>query len=206
MKKIRIMLVDDHILMRVGLTFTLNNQPDMQVVAEADDGSEAVERYEKYHPDVVLLDLRMPKKNGIETIGCLRQRFGSVPILVLSNYSAGDEVAAAIEAGARGFVAKDTPLAELLEAIRQINAGAQYLSSEVAHRLAGRISSQLSNREIEVLRLMGKGFSNKGIGVELDLAESTVKVHAKSIFSKLNVSDRTQAILSAVKRGIIQID
>jgi DNA-binding NarL/FixJ family response regulator len=204
--KIRIMLVDDHMLMRMGLSFALNNQPDMQVVAEAEDGTEAVDTYRQHRPDVVVLDLRMPKRNGIETIGFLRREFGPVKVLVLSNYSTGDEIAAALEAGASGFVVKDTPLAGLVEAIRRVSCGEQFLPSEIARRLAGRISSQLSPRELDVLRLIGKGLSNKEIGSSLDVAEATVKVHVTAILSKLGVADRTQAILAAIKRGIIHVE
>lgn len=204
--KIRVMLVDDHVLMRMGLSFALNNQPDMQVVAEAEDGAEAVDTYRKHKPDVIVLDLRMPKRNGIETIGLLRQEFGAVRVLVLSNYSTGDEIAAALQAGALGFVVKDTPLAGLIEAIRQVHAGEQFLPPEIARRLAGRISSQLSARELEVLLLISKGLSNKEIGSELGVAEATVKVHITNILAKLGVADRTQAILSGIKRGIIHVE
>jgi len=200
------MLVDDHVLMRLGLSFALTNQPDMQVIAEAEDGIEAVDAYRTHRPDVVVLDLRMPKRNGIETIAVLRREFGPVPILVLSNYSTGGEIAAAAQAGASGFVAKDTPLAGLLEAIRTIHAGEPYFPPEIARRLVGRVASQLSNREFEVLTLLGKGRSNKEIGADLNVAEATVKVHVTSILSKLGVSDRTQAILAGIKRGIIPLE
>jgi DNA-binding NarL/FixJ family response regulator len=205
-RKIRIMLVDDHMLMRMGLSFALNNQPDMQVVAEAEDGSEAVETFRRHRPDVIVLDLRMPKRNGIETIGLLRHEFGAIQVLVLSNYSTGDEIAAALEAGASGFVVKDTPLAGLVEAIRRVDAGEKFLPPEIARRLAGQISSQLSQRELDVLRLIGRGLSNKEIGVSLNVAEATVKVHVTAILSKLGVADRTQAILAAIKRGIIHVE
>lgn len=200
------MLVDDHILMRMGLSFALNNQPDMHVVAEAEDGAEAIDAYRKHKPDVVVLDLRMPKRNGVETIGVLRREFGAVRVLVLSNYSTGDEIAAAIQAGAYGFIAKDTPLTGLIEAVRHVYSGDQYLPPEIARRLAANISAQLSPREIEVLHLIAKGLSNKEIGAQLNVAEATVKVHVTSILSKLGVSDRTQALLSAMKRGMIHLE
>jgi DNA-binding NarL/FixJ family response regulator len=204
--KIRVMLVDDHVLMRMGLSFALSNQRDMQVIAEAEDGVEAVETYRTHRPDVVVLDLRMPKRNGIETIGVLRREFGPMPVLVLSNYGTGPEIAAALEAGASGFVVKDTSLAGLVEAIRRVHGGEQYLPSEIARRLAGRISSQLSPRELEVLKLLGRGLSNKEIGSALNVAEATVKVHVTAILFKLGVADRTQAILAGIKRGIIQLE
>ncbi|ACB75778.1 response regulator [Opitutus terrae] len=204
--KIRVMLVDDHLIVRMGLSFAINNQPDMQVVAQAEDGHEAIEVYRQHQPDVVILDLRMPKRNGIETIGVLRREFGAVRVLVLSNYGSGDEVSAALQAGASGFIGKDTALAELLDAIRKIRAGDQVVPSEVARRLASRITSHLSTRELEVLALIGRGLSNKEIGAALNVVESTVKVHVTNILSKLGVADRTQAVLAGVKRGIIQLE
>ncbi|HEY3755636.1 MAG TPA: response regulator transcription factor [Opitutaceae bacterium] len=205
-KKIRVMLVDDHLIVRMGMSFALNNQPDMQVVTQAQDGVEAIDAYRQNQPDVVILDLRMPKRNGIETIGVLRREFGSVTVLVLSNYDGGDEIAAAIKAGARGFVAKDTPLADLLHAIRSVAAGEEYIPPDVARRLAARIASQLSPREVEVLALVGQGMSNKEIGTKLFVTESTVKVHVANIFSKLQVADRTQAVLTGIKRSIIHLE
>ena len=206
MAKIRIMLVDDHILMRMGLASATNNEPDMEVVAEAEDGVEAVEAYRKHRPDVVILDLRMPKRNGIETVGVLRKEFGAVRILVLSNYNSGDDVAAAIQAGAQGYVVKDMPLEQLLDAIRRVYAGEQFIPPEIARRMASRMLSQLSPRELEVLALIGKGKSNKEIATHLSLVEGTVKIHVTNILSKLGVADRTQAVLVAVKRGILQLD
>lgn len=203
---IRIMLVDDHILMRMGLASATNNEPDMRVVAEAEDGIEAVECYRQHRPDVVILDLRMPKRNGIETISQLRREFASARILILSNYSSGDEVAAAIQAGASGYAVKDMPLDVLLDAIRRVHAGEQFIPTEIARRLAGRMLSQLSPRELDVLALIGRGKSNKEIASALHLVEGTVKVHVTNILAKLGVADRTQAVLSAVKRGILQID
>jgi DNA-binding NarL/FixJ family response regulator len=200
------MLVDDHVLMRMGLSFALNNQSDIQVIAEAEDGVEAIEIYRKHRPDVVLLDLRMPKRNGIDTIALLRREFGAVQVLILSNYSSGEEIAAALQAGAQGFVVKDTPLAGLVEAIRHVAVGEQFISPSIAHHLASRIVSHLSSREMEVLTLIATGKSNKEIGAVLNVAEATVKVHVTNILSKLNAADRTQAIVTAIKRGIIQLD
>lgn len=204
--KIRVMLVDDHIIVRMGLSFAINNQPDMQVIAQAEDGSEAIDLYRQHQPDVVILDLRMPKRNGIETIGVLRHEFGAVRVLVLSNYGSGDEVSAALQAGAAGFVGKDTALAELLDAVRKVHGGDQVIPAEIARRLASRITSHLSTRELEVLSLIGRGLSNKEIGSALNVVESTVKVHVTNILAKLGVSDRTQAVLAGVKRGIIQLE
>lgn len=205
-KKIRVLLVDDHIIVRMGLSFAISNQPDMEVVAQAEDGVEAVDLFRAHRPDVVLLDLRMPRQNGIETIGALRREFGSVRVLVLSNYASGDEIATALNAGASGFVGKDVSLPVLMGAIRQVHSGAQVVPDEAARRLASRLSSQLSARELEVLTLLGRGQSNKEIGSSLNVVESTVKVHVTNILSKLGVADRTQAVLAGVKRGIIHLE
>jgi RNA polymerase sigma factor (sigma-70 family) len=204
--KIRILLVDDHIVMRMGLVTATNGEPDMQVVAEAENGIEAIAAYRQHLPDVVVLDLRMPKQNGIETIQQLREEFRDARVLIFSNYASGDEVFQAFTAGAAGFVIKEMALERLLEAIRVIHNGEQYLPPEISTRMNGRVLSQLSPRESEVLRLVAKGLSNKEIGAALEVSEGTVKLHVKSILSKLQVSDRTQAIITAVKRGIIQIE
>lgn len=204
--KIRILLVDDHIVMRMGLVTATDGEPDMKVVAEAENGLEAIAAYRQHLPDVVVLDLRMPKLNGIETIKQLREEFRDARILVFSNYASGDEVFQAFSAGACGFVVKEMALERLLDAIRRVHGGDQYLPPEISTRMNGRVLSQLSPRESQVLRLVAKGLSNKEIGSVLDVAEGTVKLHVKSILSKLQVSDRTQAIIAAVKRGIIQIE
>ena len=198
--------MDDHVVLRMGLVLATSGEPDMMVVAEADNGLEAVEAYRSSNPDVVVLDLRMPKQNGIDTIRVLRDQFPESRILVFSNYASGDEVFEAFKAGAAGFVVKEMPLERLLEAIRSVNAGEQYVPPEISTRMSGRILSQLSSRELDVLRLVAKGLSNKEIGAKLSVAEGTVKVHVKSILSKLSVADRTQAIVTAVKRGIIAIE
>jgi DNA-binding NarL/FixJ family response regulator len=205
-KKIRILLVDDHIVLRMGVTTATNGEHDMEVVADADNGTEAIKAYRTHRPDVVVLDLRMPGINGIETIKVLRSEFWDARVLVFSNYAGGDEVYQALKAGASGFVVKDMALDRLLEAIRKVHQGEQYLPPEIATRMSERVVSQLSPRELEVLRLVAKGLSNKEIGSELHVVEGTIKIHLTNILSKLGVSDRTQAILAAVKRGIIEIE
>jgi DNA-binding NarL/FixJ family response regulator len=204
--KIRILLVDDHIIVRTGLSFAIGNQADMEVVAQAEDGEEAIALYAKHRPDVVVLDLRMPKRGGIEVIAMLKRDYACTRILVLSNYASGDEIATALNAGASGFLGKDVSLGVLLGAIRQIHSGEQVIPDETARRLAFRLSSQLSARELEVLSLLGRGMSNKEIGAVLNVVESTVKVHVTNILFKLGVSDRTQAVLAGVKRGIIHLE
>jgi DNA-binding NarL/FixJ family response regulator len=205
-RKIRVLLVDDHMIIRMGLSFAIDNQPDMEVVAQAVDGVEACELYRVHRPDVVLLDLRMPKRNGVETIAALRREFGEVHVLVLSSFSNGNEIAAALAAGASGFVGKETAFDSLMDAVRRVFAGEQVVHDDAARRLASRLASQLSAREVEVLRLLGQGLKNKDISSTLNLVESTVKVHLTSIFSKLGVTDRTQAVLAGMKRGIIQLE
>ena len=205
-KKIRILLVDDHIVLRMGLATATSGEADMEVVADADNGADAIKAYRIHRPDVVVLDLRMPGLNGIDTIRMLRAEFSEVRVLIFSNYASGDEVYQALRAGAVGFVVKEMALDRLLEAIRKVHEGEQYIPPEIATRLHGRVLSQLSARELEVLRLLARGLSNKEIGGELRVVEGTVKIHVTNILAKLGVSDRTQAILAAVKRGIIQIE
>lgn len=205
-QKIRIMLVDDHIVMRMGLVTATSGEPDMEVVAEADNGVDAIGAYRLHRPDVVVLDLRMPGQNGFETIRLMREEFSHVRILVFSNYASGEEVYQAFKAGACGFVVKEMSLERLLEAIRKVHAGEQYIPSEIASRLNGRVLSQLSSREMEVLALIAKGLSNKQIAQQLNLVEGTVKLHVTNILSKLRVSDRTQAIIAGVKHGLISLE
>lgn len=203
---IRILLVDDHILMRMGLVTATNGEPDMKVVGEVEDDAEALEACRRHQPDVIVLDLRMPKQNGFDTIRELRREGVTTRVLVFSNYASGDEIDQAFKAGAQGFVVKDMPLEQLLEAIRAVHRGETYLPSEIASRLNQRTMSPLTPRELEVLQLVAKGFSNKDISDTLHLAEGTVKLHLTNILTKLNVSARTQAILVAVKRGLIELE
>lgn len=206
MKKIRILLVDDHIVLRMGLATATLGEADMEVIAEAEDGEEAIALFRIHQPDVVVLDLRMPKSSGIETIRRMRDEFGPVPILIFSNYASGDEVLQAFDAGAMGFVVKDMPLERLLEGIRRVHEGESYMPPEIASRVSRCVVSRLSKRELEVLSLVAKGMSNKEIAAALFLVEGTVKVHLTNILAKLRVSDRTQAVLAGIKRGIIEID
>lgn len=204
--RIRILLVDDHIVLRMGLVSAANSEPDMVVVGEADNGTDALMAYRTLRPDVVVMDLRLPEMSGLETIRLLREAHGDVPVLVFSNYASGEEIYQAFKVGGSGFVGKEMPLERLLEAIRCVHQGDQYIPPEIAARMNGRVLSQLSSREVEVLRLIARGLSNKEIAGELKLVEGTVKVHVTNILSKLRVSDRTQAILAGVKQGIIQLE
>ncbi|HEY3756132.1 MAG TPA: response regulator transcription factor [Opitutaceae bacterium] len=205
-ERIRILLVDDHIIVRMGLATAAGGEPDMEVVGEADNGTDAIEVFRATRPDVVVLDLRMPGPSGTKTILRLREEFGDVRVLVFSNYASGDEALESFRAGAHGFVVKEMPLDLLLEAIRRIHRGEQYIPAEISRRMNGRMFSQLSNRELDVLKLIAKGLTNKEVGSQLGVVEGTVKIHVTNILAKLGVSDRTQAIVSAVKRGIIELD
>lgn len=205
-EKIRILLVDDHIVMRMGLMTATSGEPDMEVVADAENGAEAIKAFRQHRPDVVVLDLRMPGMSGLDTIRLLRDEFGDVRVLIFSNYASGEEVYQAMKAGASGFVVKEMALDRLLEAIRAVHRGDQYIPPEIAMRIGERLLAQLSPRELEVLQLVAKGLSNKEIGARLQVVEGTVKIHVTNILAKLGVSDRTQAIVVAVKRGIIQIE
>jgi DNA-binding NarL/FixJ family response regulator len=205
-KKIRILLVDDHAVIRMGLATAASDAGDMEVVADVENGQDAIVSFRQHQPDVVVLDLRMPGISGVETIRCLREESKSVRILIFSNFAKGDEIFRALKAGAAGFVLKGMPLERLLEAIRAVHQGDQYIPNEIAMRVGERLLAQLSPREIDILHLLARGLSNKEIAAELGVVEGTVKIHITSIFSKLSVSDRTQALIEAVKRGIVQID
>jgi DNA-binding NarL/FixJ family response regulator len=206
MSKIRILLVDDHILVRMGLVSATKIAPDMEVIAEVEDGDEALNAYRLHQPDVAVIDLRMPKSSGVDVITSIRREFRDARLLVLSNYASGDDVSRAMQAGASGYVVKGMPLETLLQAIRTVYSGETYIPPEIATRLAGRVHSQLSTREIEVLRLIANGMSNKELGTRLNIAEGTVKIHVANILSKLGVADRTQAVVAALKRNLLQLD
>lgn len=205
--KIKLLLVDDHLVVRVGLRSLLETQPDMLVVGEAVGGQAAVEAYEKLQPDVVLMDLRMPQMDGAAATAVIRRRHPEARILVLTTFDNDEDIFRGLEAGAAGYLVKDTESAPLLETIRAIHAGKYTLPRDIAARLAQRRAApELSPRELEVLLLIVKGNSNKEIGSRLDLAENTVKNHVKMILEKLGVSDRTQAVTTALQRGLARLD
>ena len=204
-KLIRIMIVDDHMVMRMGLAYAASAQPDIQVVAEVESGEDAIGAYRVHSPDVVLLDLRMPGLSGIDTIRALRKEFPDPRIVIFSNYARGEEIYQSLKAGAAGFVVKNMDLAQLLDAIRKVHAGERYIPPDLAIRMSERILSPLSGRETEVLALIAKGQSNKEIATALGVTESTVKLHVTNILTKLEVNTRTEALVVAVQRGIIDI-
>ncbi len=203
--KIRLLVVDDHMVMRMGLVYAASAQPDMQVIAEVESGEEAIEAYRVHQPDVVTLDLRMHGIGGLATIRALREEFRTARIVVFSNYARGEEVYQALKAGAAGFVVKNMNLTQLLDAIRRVHAGEKYVPPELAMRMGERTLSPLSERETDVLALIAKGNSNKEIAVTLGVTEGTVKLHVTNILSKLEVNARTEALVVAVQRGIIDI-
>lgn len=202
---IRIMIVDDHMVMRMGLAYAASAQPDIRVVAEVESGEDAIEAYRVHTPDVVILDLRMPGLSGLETIRALRAEFHDARIVIFSNYARGEEIYQAMKAGAAGFVVKNMDLAQLLDAIRKVHAGERYIPPDLAVRMSERILSPLSERETAVLALIAKGRSNKEIASALNVTEGTVKLHVTNILTKLEVNTRTEALVVAVQRGIIDI-
>jgi len=201
------MTVDDHPLLRQGIAAIINTQPDMELIAEACDGEEAIKQFRLHRPDVTLMDLQMPNVNGTEAIIRIRSEFPDAKVMVLSTYAGDVQVLRAIKAGARGYLLKGNVRTELLEAIRTIHAGRKRIPPEVAAELADHAADdQLSSREIDVLRLIGSGNANKHIADKLSIGETTVKNHISNILSKLGASDRAHAVTIALQRGIIELD
>lgn len=204
--RIRLLVADDHMVMRMGLVTAATDQADMEVVADVESGEDAIKAYRLHRPDVAVVDLRMGGMGGIETIRALRTEFPNARVVVFSNYARGEEIYQAMKAGAAGFVVKDMKLSQLLEAIRIVHAGNKYMPPELAVRMTDRVFAQLSERELEVLALTAKGRSNKEIGTLLGVTEGTVKIHVANIFSKLGVTARTEAVFVAVRLGIIDME
>ena len=206
-KPIRILVVDDHFMVRMGLSSSLNVEPDIEVIAEAGNGEAALEAYRKHRPTLVMMDLRLPGMSGAECTAALIEEFPDARILVLSTHSGEEEIYRAMQAGARGYVVKSILREELLRAVREVYRGGQYLDPIVASHLAERKHHRaLSSREVDVLRLVAKGFGNREIASKLNIAEVTVKLHVSHMLEKLGVNDRTQAATVALQRGIIFLD
>jgi two-component system NarL family response regulator len=206
-QSIKIMIVDDHPVVREGLSRIIVSESGMEVIAEAGTGAEALTQYRKLRPDIVLLDMRMPEMTGIQTIEAIRKEFSNAKIIVLSTYDLEEDIYQSLQAGARGYILKDSPRNELLASIRRVHAGERVIPPNVATRLAERIGgNELTAREFEVLKLIVKGKSNKQIGDDLGISEGTVKSHVNNILDKLGVTDRTQAVSVALKRGIVHLE
>lgn len=203
---IRLLVVDDHHVVRSGLAASLGLEDDLTVVAEAGSAEEAVEQFRQHHPDVVLMDLRLPGANGTTATANLRRDWPDARVLMFTTFDGDEDVYRAMQAGARGYLLKSAPREELLTAIRTVAAGDRFLPAELSLRLAQRVSApDLSEREIEVLRLISAGKSNKEIGSALFIAEDTVKRHVSNILTKLGVSDRAQAATEAIRRGFLHL-
>jgi DNA-binding NarL/FixJ family response regulator len=202
---LRLLLVDDHALLRAGLAAVLQSQ-GFVVCGEASTGAQAVARYEELRPDVTLMDLQMPELDGAGAIAKIRQRHPEACFLVLTTFDTDEDIERALRAGARGYLLKDAAVDELLTAIREVHAGHTRVAPAVAAKLVGRVTQvQLTMRELTVLRLLASGRTNKDIGTELSIAESTVKVHLTHLFEKLGVSNRTEAIAAASRRGLVRM-
>jgi two-component system NarL family response regulator len=205
-EQIRLLIADDHALILEGLAATIGRQNDMTVVAKASNGREAVELWKTHRPDVLLLDLRMPTLNGVGVIKELRDLDISARVIVHTTYDTDEEIYQAIRAGAKGYLLKDAPLEELLDSIRRVHTGETCIPPALGAKLASHVSGEtLTSREVDVLKLLARGRSNKEIGTDLFISETTVKTHVRSIFGKLSVMSRTEAIAAANRRGLIQL-
>ncbi len=203
----RVLVVDDHALLRTGVANIINQEPDLRVVAEAENGAEAVDAYERHHPDVTLLDLRMPVMEGVEAVRRIRELDPRARVIVLTTYDTDDEIASALKAGAKAYVLKDISADELVNCIREVLAGKTYLAPAAAAKLAEGVTRvQLTPRELATLRLMADGKTNKEIASELDISDRTVKTHLGHLFEKLGVTSRTEAVKVATRRGLVRLE
>ena len=204
---IRLLVVDDHPVVRGGLVALLRTDPDMHVVAEASDGREAFEQYGRHQPDVTLMDLRLPAVGGVEAIQLIREKWPAARIIVLTTYDGDEDIYRAIQAGAKSYLLKGMSVEDLMTTIHAVHAGRMRIPSVIAEKLAGRMGGpQLTSRELEVLRLVVRGHSNKQIGRDLSISEATVKTHMNSLLAKLGANDRTGASAVAILRGIVHLD
>jgi len=206
-KTARIMVVDDHFMVRMVLSSSLNAEHDMEVIAEAANGEAALEQYRKHHPSLVLMDVRLPGMSGPDAVGKIMEEFPEAKILMLSTHSGEEEIFRSLQAGARGYILKSVMREELLRAIRDVCDGKHYVDPAVASLLAERLAQRsLTGRELEVLKMVAKGMGNKEIAAKLNIAEVTVKLHVSHVLDKLNVRDRTEAATAALRRGIISLE
>jgi|SRR3569833_2356395 len=205
-RPIRVLAVDDHLLVREGIASILEDQPDMTLVAQAGNGREAIESFRQFRPDVTLMDLRMPDMSGIETIHAILAEFPSARVIVLSTYAGDVQASGAMRAGAYAYLLKTLVRKDLVDTIRLVHAGKRRVPPEIAIEIAEHVADDaLTARELEILRRLAAGKPNKVIAAELTIAEGTVKTHMKSILQKLNATDRTHAVIIAMKRGILDI-
>lgn len=206
-KPLKMLIVDDHPVVREGLAALIDSSTDMTVVATASNGREAVEQYLQHLPDVTLMDLRMPEMDGVDAITAIRLQIPAARIIVLTTFDDDENIFRGLRAGARAYLLKDTPRNELLACIRAVADGQKIIPPAIAAKLADRMTTvALSPRELEVLKLMGDGHANKEIADQLSIAEGTVKTHVVAILRKLDATDRTQAVTIALKRGIIRLE
>ena len=205
--KMKVMVVDDHPLMRVGITAIINARPDMTVVAQAETGEESVLLFQRHQPDVTLMDLRLPgSMGGVEAIAAVRSSYPNARFIVVTTYEGDADIHRALEAGAQGYVIKGMPYQTLVEALQKVHAGRRFVPLPVARTLASRMpDSDLSSREMEVLQLLMSGKRNKDIAHQLGITEATVKSHVSAILMRLNVSDRTEAVVTALRRGLVHL-
>lgn len=202
---IRILICDDHPMIRVALRSTINMEPNMAVIGEAVDGSEAVMMYKKHRPDVVLMDVNMPLMDGLEAITTILDEYPDGRFIILTNFDSEEDVFRGLEAGAMGYIIKDTPQNTLISGIHTVYNGHRMISPDIAQKLSQRKTyPRLSPREMDILRLMRDGKSNQAISIQLNITESTVKSHVKNILFKLGANDRTQAVTKALQRGVLR--
>jgi two-component system, NarL family, response regulator len=205
-RSIRVLVVDDHPIVRQGLVSILEDEPDMAIVGQASDGHEAIAQFRLHQPDVVLLDLRMPQLGGVEVITAVRAEAPEANIIMLTIYDTDEAIYQGLRAGARAYLLKDTPCDEILEVIRAVYEGRRYISAMVGEKLAARMDKpMLSDRERQVIAEMAKGKNNREIGAALSITEHTVRFHVNNVLSKLGANDRAHAIVLALRQGIVQL-
>ena len=203
-QKIRVLIAEDHLIARAGVTGVINMQPDMAVIAEATNGEQAVELFRKHRPDITLLDIRMPKMSGLESARAIRTDYPDARLIALTSYEGEEDIRCALEVGFQAYLTKDVLREELVRAIHAVHAGKTYLPPRIAAAMAVQSNrQQLSAREMDVLKLIARGLGNRQIAFELEIAEDTAKNHVKSIYNKLGVQDRVQATTLAIQRGLI---